>query len=175
MCTGRSDIHEIMLKMALKIILSIKHLHRFQQYFSHITATGHIINVFPGFHQHQAGTLKCLAQGHSHEKNQRIQCGSNPGLIDYESNTLPQSHAAPIASPWMYNTKQVPKLLWIHKNLPCVITDLVTKYSGRLACMVDTFCRSIHKKSTPPIFFMEDGLYAIVINYGKLKNLVNFA
>ena len=39
--------------------------------------------------------LKCLAQGHSHEKTQRIQCDSNPGLLDYESNTLPLSHAGP--------------------------------------------------------------------------------
>ena len=39
--------------------------------------------------------LKCLAQGHSHEKTQRIQCGSNPGLLDCESNTLPLSHAGP--------------------------------------------------------------------------------
>ena len=29
-------------------------LRRFQQYFSHITATVHIIHVFPGFHQYQA-------------------------------------------------------------------------------------------------------------------------
>ena len=27
-------------------------LRRFQQYFSHITATAHIIHVFPGFHQY---------------------------------------------------------------------------------------------------------------------------
>ena len=39
--------------------------------------------------------LKCLAQGHSHEKIQRIQCGSNPGPLDYESNTLPLHHAGP--------------------------------------------------------------------------------
>ena len=40
----------------------------FQQYFSHITATVHIIHVFPGFHQYWAGILKSLAQGHSNEK-----------------------------------------------------------------------------------------------------------
>ena len=40
--------------------------------------------------------LKCLAQGHSHEKTQRIQCGSNPGPRDYESNTLPLSHVGPV-------------------------------------------------------------------------------
>ena len=40
--------------------------------------------------------LKCLAQGHSHEKTQRIQCGSNPGPLDYESKTLPLSHVGPI-------------------------------------------------------------------------------
>ena len=40
--------------------------------------------------------LKCLAQGHSHEKTQRIQCGSNPGPLDYKSNTLPLGHAGPL-------------------------------------------------------------------------------
>ena len=39
--------------------------------------------------------LKCLAQGHSHEKPQSIQCCSNLGPLDYESNTLPLSHVAP--------------------------------------------------------------------------------
>ena len=39
--------------------------------------------------------LKCLAQGHSHEKTKRIQCSSNPGPLDYESNTLPLSHVRP--------------------------------------------------------------------------------
>ena len=39
--------------------------------------------------------LKCLAQGHSHEKSQRIQCGSNPVPLDYKSNTLPLSHVGP--------------------------------------------------------------------------------
>ena len=29
--------------------------------------------------------LKCLAQGHTHAKTQRIQCGSNPGPLGYES------------------------------------------------------------------------------------------
>ena len=42
--------------------------------------------------------LKCLAQGHSHEKTERIQCGLNPGPLDYESNTLPLSHAGPFTS-----------------------------------------------------------------------------
>ena len=41
---------------------------------------------------------ECLALGHSHEKTQRIQCGSNPGPLDYESNTLPLSHAGPLKS-----------------------------------------------------------------------------
>ena len=35
-------------------------LRRFQQYFSHITATAHIIHVFPGFHQYQAGLWSVL-------------------------------------------------------------------------------------------------------------------
>ena len=74
----------------------------FQQYFSHITATVHMVHVFPGFHQYQAGALKCFAQGHSNEKTQRIQSGSNPGPLEYESNTLPLSHAG---APDIYRTK----------------------------------------------------------------------
>ena len=35
---------------------------------SHITAAGHIIHVFLGFHEYQATVVKCLPQGHSHEK-----------------------------------------------------------------------------------------------------------
>ena len=41
---------------------------RFQQYFSHITVTAHIIHVLTGFHQYWVGALKCLAKGHSHKK-----------------------------------------------------------------------------------------------------------
>ena len=70
-------------------------LRRFQQYFSHITARAHIIHVFPGLHQYYAGAQKCVAQGHSQEKTQRIQCSSNPEPLDYESNTLPLSHVGP--------------------------------------------------------------------------------
>ena len=65
-------------------------LPHFQQYFNHITATAHIIHDF--LHQYYAGALKCLAQGYSHEKTQRIHCGSNPGPLDYESNILPLSY-----------------------------------------------------------------------------------
>ena len=43
-------------------------LHHFQQHFSHITAIAHIIQVFPGFPQHEAGPPKWLAQGHLHQK-----------------------------------------------------------------------------------------------------------
>ena len=39
--------------------------------------------------------LKCLAQGHSHKKTKPIQWGSNPGPLDYKSNTLPLSHVGP--------------------------------------------------------------------------------
>ena len=60
-------------------------LHHFQQYFSHITATAHIIHVFPGFHQYYTGSVKCHAQGHSIPRfTMRIQYRSNPGPLDYE-------------------------------------------------------------------------------------------
>ena len=64
---------------------------RFQQYFSHIKATAHVIYVFLGFHQYQAGAQRYLAQGLSHEKTRAIQCGLNPRLLDCMSNTLPLS------------------------------------------------------------------------------------
>ena len=55
-------------------------LHLFQQYFSLITASAHIIHVFPGFHQYKTGALKCLVQG----------------SLDDESNTLPLSQVEPL-------------------------------------------------------------------------------
>ena len=55
--------------------------------------------------------LNCLAQGHSHEKTQRIQCSSNPGPLDYESNTLPRSHARPDQTEGVENTVEEEKLL----------------------------------------------------------------
>ena len=39
--------------------------------------------------------LKCLAQGQSLEKTQRIQCSLNPGPLDYKSNTSPLGHGGP--------------------------------------------------------------------------------
>ena len=72
-------------------------LRRFQHYFSHITETAYIIHVFPGFHQYYTRALKWLAQRHYHKKKkkktQRIQCDSNPGTLDYESNILPLRNA----------------------------------------------------------------------------------
>ena len=55
-------------------------------------------SCLPGFHQYWAWVPKCLAQGHSHEKTQGIQCDSNPGPLDYESNNLPLSYAGPISN-----------------------------------------------------------------------------
>ena len=54
----------------------------FQHYFSHITATAHIIYVFPGFHQDKTEALRCLTNGHSSVKTQTIQCGSNLDSMD---------------------------------------------------------------------------------------------
>ena len=53
--------------------------------------------------------LKCLAQGHSLESTQRIQCSSNPGSLDYDSNTLPLSHVGPLVG--MYDRETVNELL----------------------------------------------------------------
>ena len=43
--------------------------------------------------------LKCLAQGHSHEKLQSNQYSLNPEPLDYESNTLPLSYAGLLHTP----------------------------------------------------------------------------
>ena len=50
--------------------------------------------------------LKCLARGHSYEKNQRIQCGSNPGPLDYKSNTLPLGRAGP-CKVFVFHARQI--------------------------------------------------------------------
>ena len=42
-------------------------LRLFRQYFSHITATAHIIYVFPGHSPLLGWALKCLVQGHSND------------------------------------------------------------------------------------------------------------
>ena len=61
--------------------------------------------------------LKCLAQGHSHEKTQRIQCGSNPGPLDYELNTLPLSHFGPlIEEDARYTMQEIEELSGIHSS-----------------------------------------------------------
>ena len=57
--------------------------------------------------------LKCLAQGHSHEKTQRTQCGSNPGALDYESNT---SHAGPVFKYRPVSTK-LGQNIYVQQNL----------------------------------------------------------
>ena len=51
--------------------------------------------TFPEFPDYWAWALNRLAQGHNYKKLKRIQCGSNPGPLDYKSNTLPLSHQGP--------------------------------------------------------------------------------
>ena len=53
-------------------------------------------SCLPRFHQYLAGALKCLAQGHSHEKNPEDPVWLKPRTMDCESNTLPLSHAGPL-------------------------------------------------------------------------------
>ena len=66
-------------------------LRRFQQYFNYITATGHIIHSFFGVSQVLGWDSEVsYPRAITHKKkNQRIQCKA----LDYESNTLPLSHA----------------------------------------------------------------------------------
>ena len=95
---------------------SYRHL---QQYCSHPLMCTCVLNciewcltplstVFQSYHgdsSHYSGlscvspgldwALKCLAEGHSHENHQRIKRGSDPGPLDYESNTSLLSHAGP--------------------------------------------------------------------------------
>ena len=49
---------------------------------------GHFSHVFPWFHLYKVGDFESV----SPEKTQRILGGSNPGPLDYKSNTLPLSH-----------------------------------------------------------------------------------
>ena len=55
-------------------------------------ATAHIIQVFLFFHQY----YDVLPKDNSQRKSQGIQCGSNPGPLDYKSNTLQLSYAGPL-------------------------------------------------------------------------------
>ena len=56
-------------KLRIKwLIVQIVFYIAFNSNFSHVTATAHIIHVYPEFHKYQVRALKCLAQGHSHEK-----------------------------------------------------------------------------------------------------------
>ena len=63
----------------------------FQQYFTHIMVTNHttfmsfLVSPIPGSEMSCPRTLP--------QKTQRIQCSSNPGPLDYESNTLRMSCA----------------------------------------------------------------------------------
>ena len=50
---------------------------------------------FLGFTSIRLGLWSVLPKDTPTKKTQRIQCSSNPGLLDYESNTLPLSHAGP--------------------------------------------------------------------------------
>ena len=86
----------------------------FRLYQSHITTTAYTIQVLPGFHQ--AAALKYLAQGHSHDKTQKIQCSSNPRPLDYESNTLPMSNVRHCGNG--RNTTKQRFLLFQHRLLP---------------------------------------------------------
>ena len=94
--------------------------------------------------------LKCLAQGHSQEKTQRIQCGSNPGPLDYKSNILPLGQAGPYiineSTKFRYNRKNCRRSLrykityfctqmngktdrWRHRRTDRVIPIFTRKYS----------------------------------------------
>ena len=73
--------------------------------------------------------LKCLVQGHSREKTQRIQCCSNPGPLDYESNTLPLSHAGPWSILLIYINKEKLRLVGLRFNATLrKVTDILHNY-----------------------------------------------
>ena len=63
----------------------------FMWYFAPLS-TVHIINVFPGFLPvlglgSEVSCRRTLPQKKKKKKPHRIQCGLNPGPLDYESNT----------------------------------------------------------------------------------------
>ena len=70
-------------------------LRRFHYYLRYITATAHIIHTFLGSPVLGFGSEVSCPRKFS-RKTHRIQCCSNPGPLDYESNTLPLLHAGPL-------------------------------------------------------------------------------
>ena len=72
--------------------------------------------------------LKCLTQGHSHERTQRIQCGSNPGPLEYESNTTTEPGGT------LYGLSETSHTLWQNGKqrfilylISCILTLYQTK------------------------------------------------
>ena len=72
----------------------------FQQYFSHTMVTVLIIYVFNLI---RLGLWSVLPMDSPTKTTQRIQWGSNPGPLVYESNSLPLSHAGAL---WTSKTLQ---------------------------------------------------------------------
>ena len=82
--------------MFIRVLRLIGVLHLFQQYFSHITATAHIIHVFSWDSPVLGWSSEVSCPKTLPRKAQRIQWVSNPGSLHYKSNTLPLIHAEPL-------------------------------------------------------------------------------
>ena len=87
--------------------------------------------------------LKCLAQGHSHKKTQRIQCGSNQGPLDCKSNTLPLSHVGP------YKQKKVTSIFCFSHY---AFTDLYRFHSLRMLSITSKFMSFVNPFTNNPWF-----------------------
>ena len=68
---------------------------------------------FLGFTSTRLGSEVSCPRTLPRKKPQRIQCGSNPGSLDYESNTLPLSHPGPFSKIARYNTKWAGDILLV--------------------------------------------------------------
>ena len=99
-------------------------LRRFQQHLNHITATAHIIHVFPGFHQHLtgaliflAGAINCLDQGRCHEKKPKNR-GSSAALAKDRWILIKQFTTYPYRTPYVGNQNFLifPEMLLPHQR-----------------------------------------------------------
>ena len=106
-----------------------------------------IIHVFPGFHHYEAGALKCLVKGHSHEKKPEDPVQLKPRTPNLKSNTLPPSHMGPLVSlvgcVLGFNATLTAKIMsWRSVTLMCfldltpVLTQLLSKATDYFSHML---------------------------------------
>ena len=90
-------------------------LRHIQKYFSHIAATAHIIHSFLGFTSSRLELWSVLPKDRPTKKPQDpVQ--SNPGPLNYQSTTLPLSHAGPLVQIECFVDNIIIRLCWNVKS-----------------------------------------------------------